>query len=87
MIQQIVNGVMNDGQLEECPLTVKEIYVVADTFTNVLLGIHHHRIEYPGTRAISSGKLPPTPRQGTITLEILSPFGPVPPAGPPEPGA
>lgn len=78
MIQQVVNGVMNDGQLEECPLTVRELHRVAETFTNVLMGIHHHRIEYPATRAISSGKLPPQPRQGTITLEILSPHRPPP---------
>jgi putative nucleotidyltransferase with HDIG domain len=78
MIQQIVNGVMNDGQLEECPLTLKELYVIADVFTNVLMGIHHHRIEYPSTRAISSGsgKLPPVPRQGVITLEIAHPLRP-----------
>jgi putative nucleotidyltransferase with HDIG domain len=78
MIQQVVNGVMNDGQLEECPLTVRELHVIGNTFTNVLMGIHHHRIEYPATRAISSGKLPPQPRQGTITLELVSPLQPPP---------
>jgi putative nucleotidyltransferase with HDIG domain len=78
MIQQIVNGVMNDGQLVDCPLTLKELYVIADVFTNVLMGIHHHRIEYPSTRAISSGggRLPPVPKQGTITLEIVNPLHP-----------
>ncbi len=92
MIQQIVNGVMNDGQLEECPLTLKELYVIADTFTNVIQGIYHHRIEYPSTRDISSGtraeagaartgaRLPPIPRQGAITLEILNPLRPSPSA-------
>ncbi|MFZ5475713.1 MAG: HD family phosphohydrolase [Myxococcota bacterium] len=76
MIQQIINGVMNDGQLENCPLTLKELYQIADTFTNVLLGIYHHRIEYPGTKDISSGKgrLVPVPKQGTITLEIVNPL-------------
>lgn len=78
MIQQVVNGVMNDGQLEECPLTVRELHVIADTFTNVLMGIHHHRIEYPATKAISSGKLPAVPRQGTITLELMNPLKPPP---------
>ena len=74
MIQQIVNSVMMDGQLEECPLTLKELYKIADSFTMVLLGIYHHRIEYPSTAAISSGKgrFVPVPKQGTITLEIMT---------------
>ncbi len=82
MIQQIVNSVMADGQLEECPLTLKELYQIAESFTMVLLGIYHHRIEYPSTAAISSGKgrFVPVPKQGAITLEIMNPLFP-PPAG------
>ena len=78
MIQAIINQVMADGQLEECPLTVKELYQIANAFVAVLLGIYHHRIEYPATRAISSGagRLPGIPRQGTITLEIQNPVLP-----------
>lgn len=84
MIQKIINSVMVDGQFENCPLTLKEVYQIADTFTGVLLGIYHHRIEYPDTRAISSGKgkFVPVPRQGTITLEIINPL-----KGPPPPGS
>jgi hypothetical protein len=83
MIQQIINGVMNDGQLERCPITLKELYQIADTFTTVLLGIYHHRIEYPSTRDISSGKgrFAPVPKQGTITLEIVNPLKQPPPVG------
>lgn len=86
MIQQIINSVMTDGQLEQCPLTLKELYQIADSFTMVLLGIYHHRIEYPSTAAIASGKgrFVPVPKQGTITLEIVAPNAP-PPAGAPEP--
>jgi putative nucleotidyltransferase with HDIG domain len=83
MIQQIVNGVMTDGQLENCPLTLRELYQIADTFTTVLLGIYHHRIEYPATKEISSGKgrFVPIPKQGTITLEIMNPLKAPPPLG------
>jgi putative nucleotidyltransferase with HDIG domain len=81
MIQSIVNAVMSDGQFESCPLTLRELYQIADTFTTVLLGIYHHRIEYPETRGISAskGKFIPIPRQGTITLEIVNPLRPPPP--------
>jgi len=76
MIQQIVNSVMSDGQLERCPLTLRELYTIADAFTTVLIGIHHQRIEYPATAGISAGrgKYVPVPRQGTITLEIVNPI-------------
>jgi putative nucleotidyltransferase with HDIG domain len=78
MIQAVVNSVLVDGQFENCPLTLRELYAVADTFAQVLLGIYHHRIEYPDTKSISSGASPgrfiPVPRQGTITLEIVNPL-------------
>jgi len=47
MIGRIINSVMGDGQFENCPLTFQEIYTIADSFSAVLVGIHHHRIEYP----------------------------------------
>ena len=76
MIQSIINNVMSDGQLEECPITLKELYRIADSFVAVLLGIYHHRVEYPTTAAISSGggRFVPVPKQGSITLEIVSPL-------------
>ncbi len=82
MIQQIINSVMTDGQFEDCPLTLRELYQIADSFTVTLGGIYHHRIEYPDTKAISQGKgrFVAVPKQGTITLEILNPLRP------PQPG-
>lgn len=48
LIQKLVNGAVLDGQLDHCPLTVKELYAIVDAFTDCLLAIYHHRIEYPG---------------------------------------
>ncbi len=85
MIQVIVNQVMADGQLEECPITVRELYQISDAFVAVLLGIYHHRIEYPATRAISSGtRVAPVAKQGTITLEMVNPLKVPPPGFPVE---
>lgn len=84
MIHQIINSVMADNQFEKCPLTFHEISLVADTFVKVLLGIHHQRVEYPHTAAISRGNTMPAPpaddvavrRKGSvITLELPSPKG------------
>jgi len=46
-VQQVINGVVIDGQLDQCPMTLKDLSIVAETFATVLVGIHHHRIEYP----------------------------------------
>jgi len=74
MIMAIINSVMADGQFEACPLTFREIYEIADTFVQVLMGIYHHRIEYPHTADISrSGSERPAPARPyptIITLEI-----------------
>ena len=72
MIHRIVNSVMADGQFSECPLTFKEIHLVADTFVKVLMGIHHQRIEYPDTEDLSRGKLrKQVSSSSLITLEVL----------------
>lgn len=71
MIQRIVNSVIQDGQFQDCPLTVKDLYVIAETFQQVMLGIYHHRVEYPETRAISRGGKPEKPPpEAVITLEL-----------------
>ncbi len=71
MIQKLVNGAVVDGQLEKCPLTISELYTIIDTFTETLLGIYHHRIEYPGMPV-----LPPkgdqTVQSSIITLDVTT---------------
>lgn len=47
MVSKVVQGKLNDGQLDECDITLKEIQLIIDSFINVLTGIHHDRIEYP----------------------------------------
>ena len=75
LIQKLVNGAIMDGQLEQCPLTVKELYTIVDAFTDCLMAIYHHRIEYPG---IPTRRRPtPTDEQPSgpiITLEIANPL-------------
>ena len=75
MIQKLVNGTIEDGQFEECPLTLKELYTIVDAFTNTLLGIYHQRIEYPQTADLSrsvkhAAAAAEVPREATITLEM-----------------
>ncbi|MFT5683676.1 MAG: putative nucleotidyltransferase with HDIG domain [Myxococcota bacterium] len=74
MIQKLVNDAVTDGQLEECPLTLKELYTIIDAFTNTLLGIHHHRIEYPLLPPIRRSPRDAMPSSPIITLEMTNPL-------------
>jgi putative nucleotidyltransferase with HDIG domain len=55
MIQRIISSTLSDGQLEDCPLTLQDLYKIAAKFEEVILAIHHQRIEYPETADVSSG--------------------------------
>ena len=49
-IEEIINKIilerLKDGQLEDSPLTLKDIKVIAATFNRVLRGMQHNRIKY-----------------------------------------
>ncbi len=47
MVERIVQGVLADGQLDECDLTLKNLARIREAFLRLLAGIHHHRIAYP----------------------------------------
>lgn len=47
MVRNLIKDRLNDGQLDECDLTFKDLDKIANTFVRVLNGILHSRIEYP----------------------------------------
>ena len=47
MIRKLVRGKMEDGQLDECTLTFRDIDSICTAFETVLQGVFHERIEYP----------------------------------------
>ncbi|PAV29030.1 hypothetical protein CIL05_13705 [Virgibacillus profundi] len=47
IVSSIVNDRMMDGQLDESPLTLKELKIVHRTICDTLKGIFHSRIQYP----------------------------------------
>jgi len=47
MITKLVRGKMEDGQLDECTLTFRDIGKICKAYQNVLKGVFHERIEYP----------------------------------------
>lgn len=47
LIKNIISDRLQDGQLDECDLTLKELDIVRNTLSETLKGIFHSRIEYP----------------------------------------
>ncbi len=47
MVNNIIKGRLNEGQLDNCDLTLKDLEKIRKAFLKVLSGIYHERIEYP----------------------------------------
>lgn len=47
LVKSIIADRLNDGQLNECDLTFKELNKVSQSLCETLAGIFHNRIEYP----------------------------------------
>ncbi len=62
MVQQTIDRVLAEGELDECPLSLRELAEARDAFVNVLVGVHHRRIKYPaqqrGPRAAGAPAAP-----------------------------
>lgn len=56
LVNRLINNVFSDGQLDECELTLKDLHQIAKHFNQILATIHHKRIEYPSTSALTNGK-------------------------------
>jgi putative nucleotidyltransferase with HDIG domain len=48
VITDIINGVLQDGQLDACDFSLRELRAVAASFLTILYAIYHPRVEYPG---------------------------------------
>ncbi|MDR6225045.1 HD family phosphohydrolase [Desmospora profundinema] len=47
MVRKIIRDRLEDGQFDECDLTLKELDLIARSMCETLQGIFHSRIEYP----------------------------------------
>jgi putative nucleotidyltransferase with HDIG domain len=51
-VQQIVNQKLEDGQLDNCDLTLRDIGTVSSEFRKVLGGVFHERVVYPSSEPL-----------------------------------
>ena len=63
MVQKIINKNYTEAQLDECEMTLRDLHLIAETFTRVLIGIYHQRIEYPD---VDEKKATVTPIKGIV---------------------
>ena len=56
MIKKLVRGKMEDGQLDECTLTFRDIGKICLAYETVLKGVFHERIEYPDLNRVKQNQ-------------------------------
>ncbi|MBN4069462.1 MAG: phosphohydrolase [Alkaliphilus sp.] len=53
-ITKIIKDKLDDGQMDECDLTLKELEIIKQTFVKTIMGTFHERIEYPDNKKIEA---------------------------------
>jgi putative nucleotidyltransferase with HDIG domain len=61
IVVKIVEAIVNDGQLDECDVTLQELTTIREAMISALTAIYHARIDYPGFNPPLTGPLPPLP--------------------------
>ena len=56
LLRKLIRAKMDDGQLGDSPLTMRDLEKICAAFHTVLTGIYHERVEYPAMEPI-----PPRP--------------------------
>ena len=52
MVSRIIRERLEDGQFDECDLTLRDLDLVREAFVAQLLGMYHRRIEYPQNKIV-----------------------------------
>lgn len=47
LIDELIKKRFEEGELDECPLTLKDLTKIKRAFLNVLVGMYHSRVKYP----------------------------------------
>ncbi len=56
VIDKIIKGRIDDGQLNNSPITFSDINKIKEAFISILLGQHHRRIRYPKQEEMEKGE-------------------------------
>ncbi|MBM4410754.1 MAG: HDIG domain-containing protein [Chloroflexi bacterium] len=81
-VERTVRECIEEGQLDECPISLRDLRVVADTYTATLNAVFHPRVEYPEpTRRelAARGATLPVPQRPETPREVIVADLPIPP--------
>ena len=83
VVEQTIRERIEEGQLDECPISLRDLHVVAETYAATLNAVFHPRVEYPEpTRRelAARGSTPAVgPRQVEPVREVIVADLPIPP--------
>ena len=48
LVTRIIEERVDEGQLNNCSLTFQDLRIIKENFVNILVGVYHSRIKYPG---------------------------------------
>jgi len=65
LTQNVINRNLENGQLEDCNLTLKDLNTIKDVFSRILTGMFHNRVEYPEEELINKLKKERAQSEGT----------------------
>ena len=57
-IDELIKKRFEEGELDECPLTLKDLTKIKEAFLGVLIGIYHSRVKYPEAEKKPEKKAP-----------------------------
>jgi putative nucleotidyltransferase with HDIG domain len=73
LIDELVRTKLHDGQLDDCPLTIKELVAVKESFAATLRSMLHSRISYPKDESgPMTTKLPISDREFTDSNRVIN---------------
>jgi putative nucleotidyltransferase with HDIG domain len=53
LVDRLIMQRVEEGQLDECDLTLRDLHNIKDVFATLLVGVYHPRIEYPAPVAMN----------------------------------
>ena len=56
IVTKIIDSILQDDQLDECDLTLRELTQIRESMIKSLVAIYHSRIDYPGYTPPNSGQ-------------------------------
>jgi len=87
IVQKVISDKLDSGELDDCDLTIADLYKIRTAFVDILQGVHHPRIKYPDQAAPDSdtdtkaapdeptpeppSNLPPTPRPSSRPASLI----------------